>query len=103
MDAAGNTNLTLTVNGGDGSKPEQIRPGLEPFALKHKYRHRGTCTVQATWSDDHGLSKSRDLIVVVGPHGARVAAQPEQQRRHSSPTAESGDDPARSDRGSRSE
>jgi hypothetical protein len=82
VDAAGDTNLTLTVNWGDGSKPEEIQPGLEPFALKHKYRHRGTYTVQATWSDNHGLSKSRDLILVVGPHGAKVAARPERHHDH---------------------
>jgi hypothetical protein len=82
VDAAGDTNLTLTVDWGDHSKPEQIQPGLAPFDLKHKYRHRGTYTVHATWSDNHGLSNSRDLILVVGPHGAKVAARAERHHHH---------------------
>jgi hypothetical protein len=69
------------VNCGDGSKPEQIQPGLEPFALKHKYRHKGTYTVHATWSDNHGLSNSRDLILVVGPHRAKLATGPGRHHR----------------------
>jgi hypothetical protein len=81
-DATGNTNLTLTVNWGDGSKPQRIRPGLEPFALKHKYRHMGTYTVHASWSDNHGLSNSRNLIVVVGPHHAKLATRAERHPDH---------------------
>jgi hypothetical protein len=65
MDASGNANLTLTVNWGDGSKPDQSKPGLKPFAVTHKYLKPGTYKVYATWSDDHGLSRSRDLFVTV--------------------------------------
>jgi hypothetical protein len=71
VDAAGDTNLTMTVVWGDHSKPEQIQPGLKPFALKHKYRHNGTYTVHVTWFDNHGLSNSQDLVLVVGPHRAQ--------------------------------
>jgi hypothetical protein len=64
-DASGDKNLTLTVNWGDGSKPDQSKPGLKPFAVTHKYDKAGTYKVHATWSDDHGLSRSRDLVVTV--------------------------------------
>jgi hypothetical protein len=64
-DAAGNANLTLTVDWGDGSKPDQSKPGLKPFAVTHKYTVAGTYKVHATWSDNHGLSRSRDLFVTV--------------------------------------
>jgi hypothetical protein len=60
VDATGDTHLALTVNWGDASKPEQIQPGLEYFALKHKYRHKCAYTVRATWADNHGLSNSRE-------------------------------------------
>jgi hypothetical protein len=64
-DPAGNKNLTLTVNWGDGSKPDQSKPGLMPFAVTHKYLKIGIYKVHVTWSDDHGLSRSRDLFVTV--------------------------------------
>jgi hypothetical protein len=66
-DAAGNTNLTLTVNWGDGSKPDQSKPGLKPFDVTHKYLKPGIYKVHATWSDNHGLSNSRDLSITVKP------------------------------------
>jgi hypothetical protein len=64
-DAAGNKDLTLTVNWGDGSQPQQSKPGLKPFAVTHKYTTAGTYKVHVTWSDNHGLSRSRDLVVTV--------------------------------------
>jgi hypothetical protein len=64
-DAAGNKNLTLTVNWGDGSKPQQSKPGLKPFAVTHKYTAPGTYKLLVTWSDNHGRSNSRDLFVTV--------------------------------------
>jgi hypothetical protein len=76
----GDTNLTLTVNWGDGSKPEQSHPGIEPFAVKHKYRHPGTYKVHATWTDSTGLSNSRDLTLVVTRH--RANAGPRALRHH---------------------
>jgi hypothetical protein len=66
-DAAGNKNLTLTVNWGDGSKPQQSHPGLKPFDVTHKYLKPGIYKVHATWSDNHGLSNSRDLFITVKP------------------------------------
>jgi hypothetical protein len=66
-DAAGNANLTLTVNWGDGSKPQQSKPGTKPFAVAHKYLKPGTYKVHATWSDDHGLANSRNLSITVKP------------------------------------
>jgi hypothetical protein len=59
------TNLTLTVNWGDGSKPQQNKPGTKPFALTHKYDKPGVYKVHATWTDSAGLSNSRDLFVTV--------------------------------------
>jgi hypothetical protein len=64
-DAAGNANLTLTVNWGDGTLPQQSKPGLKPFDVTHKYLKPGIYKVHATWSDDHGLSNSRDLFITV--------------------------------------
>jgi hypothetical protein len=66
-DAAGDANLTLTVNWGDGSLPQQTKPGLKPFDVTHKYRKPGVYKVHATWSDDHGLSNGRDLFITVKP------------------------------------
>ena len=65
MDADGDTNLTLTVDWGDGSKPQQSQPGIKPFAVTHKYAHAGTYTVHVTWTDSTGLSNSRDLKIKV--------------------------------------
>jgi hypothetical protein len=64
-DASGDKNLMLTVNWGDGSKPDQSKPGLKPFAVTHKYLKPGVYKVHATWTDDHGLSRGRDLFVTV--------------------------------------
>jgi len=59
------------VDWGDGSHPQQSQPGVQPFAVKHKYRHAGTYTVHATWTDSTGLSNSRDLTLVVTPKHAK--------------------------------
>src|SRR5262249_60186024 len=66
-DGDGDTNLTLTVNWGDGSKPQQSKPGIQPFAVMHKYHHAGTYTVHVTWTDSTGLSNSRNLTLAVTP------------------------------------
>jgi hypothetical protein len=75
VDGDGDANLTLTVDWGDGSKPEQSQPGLEPFAVKHKYRRAGTYTVHATWTDSTGLSNSQDLTLVVTRHRVKSGSQ----------------------------
>jgi hypothetical protein len=80
VDGDGDTNLTLTVDWGDGSQPVQSQPGLDPFAVKHKYRRAGTYTVHATWTDSTGLSNSRDLTLVVTRH--RVKSGSQAQRPH---------------------
>jgi hypothetical protein len=66
-DADGDTNLTLTVDWGDGSQPQQSKPGLNAFAVTHKYLRPGIYKVHATWTDSTGLSNSRDLFVTVKP------------------------------------
>jgi hypothetical protein len=66
-DTRGDKNLTLTVNWGDGSKPQQSHPGLKAFAVKHKYVKPGVYKVHATWSDDHGLANNRLLYIIVKP------------------------------------
>jgi hypothetical protein len=39
--------------------------------VTHKYTVAGTYMVHVTWSDDHGLSRSRDLYVTVNaPKGS---------------------------------
>jgi hypothetical protein len=65
FDGDGDTHLTLTVNWGNGSKPQQSQPGTKPFALVHQYLRPGIYTVHATWTDSTGLSNSRDLTVTV--------------------------------------
>src|SRR5262249_29339534 len=65
FDGDGDTNLTLTVTWGDGSQPQQSRPGTKPFALAHQYVKPGVYKVRATWTDSTGLSNSRDLFVTV--------------------------------------
>jgi hypothetical protein len=65
FDGDGDTNLTLTVNWGDGSLLQQSKPGTKPFAVAHQYVKPGTYTVHATWTDSTGLSNSRDLTVTV--------------------------------------
>jgi hypothetical protein len=65
FDGNGDTNLTLSVNWGDGSLLQQSKPGTKPFAVTHKYVKPGTYTVRATWTDSTGLSNSRDLTITV--------------------------------------
>ena len=65
---------------GDGSKPESSQPGLQPFAVKHKYRRPGTYTVHATWTDSRGVSNSQELSIVVSRHPAQSG--PGTARRH---------------------
>jgi hypothetical protein len=67
FDGDGDTNLTLTVNWGDGSQPQRTKPGTKAFALHHKFTQAGTYPVHATWTDSTGLSNSRDLKLVVTP------------------------------------
>jgi hypothetical protein len=58
--------LTLTVDWGDGSHPQTIKPGQAPFSLKHHYARKGTYTVRAVWTDlQTGQSNSQDLTVKV--------------------------------------
>jgi hypothetical protein len=80
VDGNGDKNLTLTVNWGDGSKPQHSKPRTKPFALKHKYAHAGTYTVHATWTDSTGLSNSRDLSLMVTSR--QVPAGPRAVLRH---------------------
>jgi hypothetical protein len=70
---AGDT-LSLIVDWGDGSKPTQITPDREPFSLKHRYKHAGTYTVRAIWTDSTGQSNSRDLTLTVTPKGGGHAS-----------------------------
>jgi PKD domain len=65
--------LTLTVDWGDGSKPQTSKPGLKPFALKHKYVAAGTYTVRVIWTDGTGQSNSQDLSLAVTPKLAKPA------------------------------
>jgi hypothetical protein len=80
VDDAGDRNLTLTVDWGDGSKPQQSQPGLQPFTVKHKYRRPGTYTVLATWTDSRGVSNSQELAIDVSRHPAQSG--PGTARRH---------------------
>jgi hypothetical protein len=58
--------LALTVNWGDGTQPQTVKPGQLPFKLKHHYARKGTYTVRAVWTDlKTHLSNSQDLRVTV--------------------------------------
>jgi hypothetical protein len=65
VDADGDTNLTLRVVWGDGSKEEVFAAGTDPFDVQHVYAEAGTYTVHVTWTDSTGLSNSRDLTIKV--------------------------------------
>jgi hypothetical protein len=58
--------LQLEVDWGEGSDPDVIQPGLDPFSLQHSYAQAGTYTVRAIWTDlATGESNSRDLTIQV--------------------------------------
>jgi hypothetical protein len=57
--------LTLVVDWGDGSQPETVRPGQEPFALHHRYQRPGSYTVHLVWSDSAGHANSEELRLSV--------------------------------------
>jgi acrosin len=58
--------LALTVDWGDGSQPQSIKPGQSPFSLKHQYARKGAYTVRVIWTDlKTGQSNSQDLRLTV--------------------------------------
>src|SRR5262249_6602719 len=57
--------LSLTVNWGDGSQPEQRTPNRAPFRLTHSYETPGTYKVRVTWTDSVGRSNFQDLTITV--------------------------------------
>jgi hypothetical protein len=62
--------LTLEVDWSDGSDPDLLQPGLDPFSLQHSYDQPGTYTVRGIWTDlATGESNSRDLTITVTPGG----------------------------------
>src|SRR5262249_11596762 len=63
--------LTLSVDWGDGSKPETITPDRRPFHLQHRYKKAGSYKVHLVWSDSTGLSNGRDLSLTVTPKQAK--------------------------------
>jgi hypothetical protein len=70
--------LSLIVDWGDGSQPEESTPDREPFALTHTYDAPGTYTVRVIWTDSAGESNFRDLTLKVkhakkGGHGGQAA------------------------------
>jgi hypothetical protein len=70
VDANPSATLQLTVAWGDGSPPQVLQPGQEPFSLQHRYHKAGTYKVHVTWTDlGTGLSNSRDLTIEVKPDG----------------------------------
>jgi hypothetical protein len=61
----GTGELSLSVDWGDGSQPEQSTPDQRPFRLKHKYAQPGTYHVRAVWTDSAGQSGFRELTITV--------------------------------------
>jgi hypothetical protein len=59
--------LSLTVNWGDGSQPEQRTPNRAPFRLTHRYDTPGTYKVRVLWTDSFGRSNFQDLTITVRP------------------------------------
>jgi hypothetical protein len=57
--------LSLTVDWGDGSDPDESTPDREPFAVTHAYDAPGTYTVRVIWTDSTGESNFRDLQLTV--------------------------------------
>jgi hypothetical protein len=57
--------LTLDVDWGDGSKPEQRKPGHKPFVLHHRYAKPGTYTVRAIWTASNGESNFQQRTIIV--------------------------------------
>jgi hypothetical protein len=58
--------LRLSVDWGDGSKPQTLEPGQSPFTVKHKYGHKGSYTVRVVWTGlGTGQSNSQDLALAV--------------------------------------
>jgi hypothetical protein len=60
--------LTLEVDWGDGSDPDELQPGLDPFSVQHSYDTPGTYTVRGIWSDlATGEANFQELTIVVLP------------------------------------
>jgi hypothetical protein len=57
--------LVLTVDWGDGSKPQVSMPDRAPFTLKHVFNKPGTYTVRVIWTDSTGQSNHKDLTIKV--------------------------------------
>jgi hypothetical protein len=74
--------LSLTVDWGDGSKPQTSTPNRAPFSLKHRYEQAGTYTVRVIWTDNTGQSNFRDPSLVVTPR--HLPAGPQAAARHRS-------------------
>ena len=71
VDQDAKDNLTLTVDWGDGSAPQQSQPDRKPFALKHRFTAAGAHTVRTIWTDSTGQSNSQDLQLSVAPKVAK--------------------------------
>jgi hypothetical protein len=58
--------LTMTVDWGDGSPPQSLKPGQSPFRLDHQYARKGAYTVRVVWTDVKTReSNSQDLRLMV--------------------------------------
>jgi hypothetical protein len=72
VDPDANAQLFLTIDWGDGSPVETLRPGRQPFTLYHRYRDddpSGTPSdqyvVRFTWGDGSGQARSDSRLVTV--------------------------------------
>jgi hypothetical protein len=71
FDSDGDTNLSLVIDWGDGSKPTGVSAGVEPFSEQHKFHKAGTYTVRAIWTDTDGNSNFKDLTLTVLPKAGK--------------------------------
>jgi hypothetical protein len=65
--------LSLAVDWGDGSAPDQSAPNRRPFSRKHIYAKAGTYIVRAIWTDSTGQSNFLDLTLTVTPSHPRLS------------------------------
>jgi hypothetical protein len=79
IDEDANTTLSLQVDWGDGSDPEQSTPDRVPFRLRHRYAEAGDYVVRVFWSDSSGQSNFQELPLTVTAPAVHADFTPNQR------------------------